>query len=352
MSKELQVIVQQTPGTIHWNFEELKAGLAEKMKDYKNIVYTEDTVTAAKQDVAMLRKLKKSVEDRRKEIKNKCLEPYSVIEDQAKQLTGLIDEPIKSIAEQIDAYETRRREAKKEAIMKYMTEAFKELDPLIAKRLQFKVYDSRWENKGCSDGEWQGAVNEAAKNTQGDINVLNGIEEEFRQTCMDVYATNLVLNEALQKANELRRQKEMILERERQRQEALKRQKEAEERRKAEEQARAEERARAEAQARAEAKARADAERLKANTAQEAQTAAKVTPFPQAANSRPMQTESQHEAVRMPQTQTAQQVEPQKNAEGRYTIIFSGNQEQLKKVLGYIKWIGASGEVLRNAVDR
>lgn len=346
MSKELQVIVQQTPGTIHWNFEELKAGLAEKMKDYKNIVYTEDTVTAAKQDVAMLRKLKKSVEDRRKEIKNKCLEPYSVIEDQAKQLTGLIDEPIKSIAEQIDAYETRRREAKKEAIMKYMTEAFKELDPLIAKRLQFKVYDSRWENKGCSDGEWQGVVNEAAKNTQGDINVLNGVEEEFRQTCMEIYSRNLILNEALQKANELRRQKEMILERERQRQEALKRQKEAEERRKAEEQARAEERARAEAQA------RADAERLKANTVQEAQTAAKVTPFPQVVNSRPMQTESQHEAVLMPQAQTVQQVEPQKNAEGRYTIIFSGNQEQLKKVLGYIKWIGAQGEVLRNAVDR
>lgn len=340
MSKELQVIVQQTPGTIHWNFEELKAGLAEKMKDYKNIVYTEDTVTAAKQDVAMLRKLKKSVEDRRKEIKNKCLEPYSVIEDQAKQLTGLIDEPIKSIAEQIDAYETRRREAKKEAIMKYMTEAFKELDPLIAKRLQFKVYDSRWENKGCSDGEWQGVVNEAAKNTQGDINVLNGIEEEFRQTCMEIYSRNLILNEALQKANELRRQKEMILERERQRQEALKRQKEAEERRKAEE------------QARAEAQARADAERLKANTVQEAQTAAKVTPFPQVVNSRSTQMESQHEAARMPQAQPTQQVEPQKDAEEKYTIIFSGNMEQLRKVLGYIKYIGASGEVLRNAVDR
>ena len=34
--KELQVVAQQTPGTIDWNFEELKERLSEEMKRYES----------------------------------------------------------------------------------------------------------------------------------------------------------------------------------------------------------------------------------------------------------------------------------------------------------------------------
>ena len=44
---------------ILWNNEELKAAIAEKVKDYKTIAYTEDSLKDMKADRADLNKLKK-----------------------------------------------------------------------------------------------------------------------------------------------------------------------------------------------------------------------------------------------------------------------------------------------------
>ena len=45
---------------ILWNNEELKAAIAEKVKDYKTIAYTEDSLKDMKADRADLNKLKKA----------------------------------------------------------------------------------------------------------------------------------------------------------------------------------------------------------------------------------------------------------------------------------------------------
>ena len=86
---ELQVVVKQEVGKINWNFEELKTALATEMKKYTGIVFDDDSIADAKKTVAYLRKLKESVEDRRKDVKKKCLEPYNEMEKQAKELTQL-----------------------------------------------------------------------------------------------------------------------------------------------------------------------------------------------------------------------------------------------------------------------
>ena len=71
---ELQVVVKQEVGKINWNFEELKTALATEMKKYTGIVFDDDSIADAKKTVAYLRKLKESVEDRRKDVKKKCLD--------------------------------------------------------------------------------------------------------------------------------------------------------------------------------------------------------------------------------------------------------------------------------------
>ena len=230
--EELQVIVRQEPGTIKWNFEQLKTALAAEMESYTDVVYTDDSIKSAKSDLAMLRKLRTSVEDKRKEIKDKCLEPYALIEAQAKELTVLIDKPIAQIDTQVKAYEAERRARAKTDILNYMAEKFASLPDDIAARLKSKIYDARWENVTTSKKDWQKAIDEAFRTTEIDINVLESVEEEFRDKAYEVYKVGLVLSEALQKVTELRRQKEEILERERIR-------KEQEERRRAEEAARA-----------------------------------------------------------------------------------------------------------------
>lgn len=73
---------------ILWNNEELKAAIAEKVKDYKTIAYTEDSLKDMKADRADLNKLKKAFEDERKRVKKICMEPYTKFEQQVKDRNG------------------------------------------------------------------------------------------------------------------------------------------------------------------------------------------------------------------------------------------------------------------------
>ena len=70
---------------IKWNNEELKAEIAEKMQEYKSLVFTEETMKDAKADRAKLNKLETAFEDERKELKSSCMEPYETFEKQVKK---------------------------------------------------------------------------------------------------------------------------------------------------------------------------------------------------------------------------------------------------------------------------
>lgn len=314
MAEELTVIVQQEPGVVRWNFDDLKNALAARMQEYEGLVYTDDTVQAAKADVAMLRKLRKTVEDRRKEIKTKCLEPYAIIEAQANELTDLIDRPIGVIDAQVKTYETARRQAVKDEIVAYMAKKFAELPDGIGKKLQFKIYDERWENATAKKREWQEAVDAALEATKGDLAILDDVEEEFREKALSVYSVNLTLSEAMAKVSELRKQKEEILERERQR-------REAEERRRLEEAQRKQ----------------YEAERA----AQDAQNGAQMPPAAETVKVTPPEEK--------PSPAPAQAAEPApapapKASEPMHTIVFrvTGSKEQLNRIYAFIKASGAA----------
>lgn len=66
---ELSLVINQNPGSIELNFDALEEQLDKKLSEYKGAVFTEDTKTIAKAEVANLRKLKKDIEDSRKKKK-------------------------------------------------------------------------------------------------------------------------------------------------------------------------------------------------------------------------------------------------------------------------------------------
>lgn len=126
---------------ILWNNEELKAAIAEKVKDYKTIAYTEDSLKDMKADRADLNKLKKAFEDERKRVKKICMEPYTKFEQQVKEITALIDEPIGLIDSQIREIDERRKTVKREEIEELFTsigfQSFVKLD---------MIWDEKWLN--------------------------------------------------------------------------------------------------------------------------------------------------------------------------------------------------------------
>ncbi|RGH05341.1 DUF1351 domain-containing protein [Firmicutes bacterium AF16-15] len=321
---ELQVVVNQEVGAIHWNFEELKTALAAEMKKYEGIVYDDDSIADAKRDIAYLRKLRTSVEDRRKEVKEKCLEPYKKeMDPQAKELVAIIDKPILELGGQVKAYEEEQKRQKKKEILNYMDEKFAELPEAIASKLKIKIYDSKWENKTTGKKIWQSVVDTAVANTKGDLSVLDGVEEDFLEEAKKVYGVNLVLSEALCKVQELRRQKEMILERERQRREAE------------------------------------EAEKREREAAVKKEALARQEEQPQELKKEPVQSVPEEprteigKAVESIERHAYQQAVAGTNADpvgrqpgltgGRkiWTIQIRGNEEQHRKILDYTKFVGA-----------
>lgn len=216
---ELQVNVTQKPGAVQWNFEELVNTLQAQMQQYETVVYTEDTVKEAKADVTALRKLRGEVEKRRKEIRNKCLEPYSVIEEQAKILTGMIDKPIAKISEQVEEYTEKRKQEKKEEILNFMHDTFTDLPDNVSVKLRFKIYDPKWENATATKKAYKDAITSAYQATKSDLAILEGVDPDYKEAAMQAYIKNLSLQDAMAKAQELQKQKEIILENERRRKE-------------------------------------------------------------------------------------------------------------------------------------
>lgn len=211
MRTELQVVVQQTPGNVSWNFDQLKANIMAVTETYRNMVYTDESIPAARTDVANLRKLRAAVEEHRQEIRRTCLQPYAAIEAQAKELTSLIDAPINSISGQIKDYENQRKAEKRTLIQDYMGKSFSTLPKPIADRLMRTRYDPRWENASTPKKTWTEAIDAIRKSTEAELIILDGVESDFRDTAIAEYQRSLSLANALQIVKQMRSQREILL---------------------------------------------------------------------------------------------------------------------------------------------
>lgn len=323
---ELQVIVRQTPGVITWNYEDLRAALKAQMDEYKSIVYTDDNVDDARKDVAKLRALRKAVNDRKIEIKNNCLEPYKIIEAQAKELMGLIDEPIELISQNVTVYETNRKATQRKLIESLMRQKFSDLPQQVSKKLISKTYDSRWENKTAKQKEWEEAIQKAHDDTVSALQIIGNVDEDFMDEVMKEYLKDLSVTDALRHAQYLQKQKEIVLERERQRREAEARRAEEERRRQEEDLVRREQ------------QEKADAERKKTDSEQHEEHGSVDEQVRSIVNEERQKTKEQVNRIIAEQKEADIQNPPR-------TILFHGTDAQLSKVLGYINFIGARYEL-------
>lgn len=217
---ELQVVVQTTPATLRWNFEELKLALAAEMDRYKGMIYTDEAIKTAKQDVADLRRLRKEVEDRRKEIKTACMEPYTVIEAQAKELTAIIDEPIKLIASQVEEYEARKVEERREEIRAFKESVYSVLPEKVAEALMKQSNAPAWEKLSASRKSWRDEIGGRCVEVQNDLDAIKALDADFQDEAMETYIQTFSIPAVLRRVEDLRRQREKVLAREREKQEA------------------------------------------------------------------------------------------------------------------------------------
>ena len=195
---KLKIMSPQESGfvkEIKWNNEELKAEIAEKMQEYKSLVFTEETMKDAKADRAKLNKLKTAFEDERKRIKKLCMEPYETFEKQVKEVIALIEEPILLIDKQIKEVEEQKKLEKKGQILEYYEEHIGTLKEVIPFD---RLFRPEYLNVSKSMKSITEEISGNIQRINSDLDTIEGFRSKYELQIKDVYLRTLDLSTAMQ----------------------------------------------------------------------------------------------------------------------------------------------------------
>lgn len=217
---------------IDWNKAELEENVRSIVAAYQGLVYTEDTVSDAKNDRAALRKLLNEIEDRRKLVKKKCMEPYEVFESDLKDVTALIKEQISIIDGQVKEYESSVKEEKKARLQDVYAEAIGEL----AEVLPFeRVFEAQYLNVSFKESKAATEIREKVQRVKSDLAAIDALDSKYKLNAKDVYVRTLDMSQAMaENARLIKFEEQMEADRKRKAEEEERRRAEAEERRRQE----------------------------------------------------------------------------------------------------------------------
>ena len=230
----LELTVTQKPGIIEINFEELKAQLSDKMSEYRGAVFTEDSKQIAKGELANLRKLQKSVDERRKDVKAECMKPYTQFEKKVNELKNIIDEPIQLIDGQLKEMETERIRKRKEDVGNLYMDILSDWTDFLPLD---EIYDHKWDLAGTKLKNIREDMEVLLKKTQAETELIKASQSDVASEALNLYKRSRNLTDALAHINRYEANKKMALakEEERRREEEERRRRMEIERAKAEE---------------------------------------------------------------------------------------------------------------------
>lgn len=193
---DIEVKVTQTAGVIESNFEEIKEALGLQMTAYLELELNEGNIKERKADLATLRKIRKAVDDRRKEVKKTFNKPYEEFESKVKEVLAVIDEPINMIDTGLKGFEEKRVAEKIEHAKAIHAEQVGE----FAEYLPFSAsYKNTWKNATCSDNEIISDIQEQVVKIKNDLNVIKGLHSEIEEQLLEAYKTTGNLAAVVQK---------------------------------------------------------------------------------------------------------------------------------------------------------
>lgn len=225
---ELQIVVNQQHGVISTNFEDIKQELSAQMEIYKELEVTEANKTERKKDVATLRKIAKAVNEKKIEVKNEFLKPYTAFENSVKELVEIINDPIRIIDNQIKEFEDKQREDKISEINTVFDSLINNYPLLIDEIGLVTIYDSRWENATASMKSVKDEMTTKLDTINTNVNIINSMVSEKKNEALNLFWGDLDISKALGMINQYEAQKVEI---ERRMVEQRRREQEAEEER-------------------------------------------------------------------------------------------------------------------------
>lgn len=224
MNNTVAVITQES-AKISCNFDQVEQAIKGTLAEFEGVVFTEDSKTYAKKQVASLRKQKKEFQENLRDAKNQYMAPWNEVETRAKNLIALYDEPINFINGQVQAFEEKRIREKKEEIEAVYNELVPEdLQDYIPLEC---IYGAKWDNATTNMKTVKKEISEIVTKTQGEISVISSMGSDKVQAALALYMANRNLAAAVKYISDYEVKKKEILaqqeRREAERAEALRR---------------------------------------------------------------------------------------------------------------------------------
>ena len=185
--QELDFKVQQTAGKIDCNFAELRSALAVQMSAYADAVVDEDSITSYKGELATLRKIRKAVDDKRKEIERDFCKPVDDFKEQVKLLLEEIDKPINLIDSQIKMFTEEKAQKKLEVCKQIYSEMIGEYESYLPFD---SVFDKKWLNVSYKNSDVQYDISEKIAQIKSDLAVIDGLASEIKDEVIKVYKSS------------------------------------------------------------------------------------------------------------------------------------------------------------------
>lgn len=196
---ELKMQEYHLPECVLFNYEELKAELSEKVKNYEATVYTEDQIQSAKADRANLNKLKKALNDERIRREKEYMQPFLDFKNKVGEIIVLIDKPINAIDKQIKGYEEKKKEEK----LKKIQEHFESVSGTDFHWLRLPaIFSEKWLNASVSMKSIQEEIAARLGQIAKDITTLSELPE-FALEAVETYKVTLDMTSALNEAHRL-----------------------------------------------------------------------------------------------------------------------------------------------------
>lgn len=187
---ELKVEEIKALAPIQFNYEDIKKWITEKAKEYKSMVYTEETITNAKSDRATLNKVAKALNDEKIRIKKKVLKPFEDFESKCKELQGIITDASNSIDIQVKAFETKEQEEKKKQIENLFNTYIGDFKELI---IFEQIFNQRWLNKTYTIKKIEDEIKHLIAKTTNDLKVIDAQiqDESINKSVKNYYFNNI-----------------------------------------------------------------------------------------------------------------------------------------------------------------
>lgn len=203
---EFKITEQTIPGAIAFNYEELKAEIAEKAKVYETLVYTDKNIGEAKTDRANLNKLKKALNDERIRREKEFMAPFNEFKEKVNEIIAIIDKPVAIIDKQVKEYEEAEKQKKSDAIRALYAEGRRDIYWLALEQ----IWNEKWLNKGTSMAAIEAEIAEKIDKIEADMATIEGLGS-FAFEAKETYKQTLDLGKAIaegQRLADIQRRKE------------------------------------------------------------------------------------------------------------------------------------------------